>query len=57
MILNMSKYKEYTPITVTVPNDLLAWIDTKVAAGEFATRSHAFKFALIKLRENDKSSQ
>lgn len=57
MKLTMSKYKEYTPITVTVPNDLLAWIDSKVTAGEFATRSHAFKLALIKLRENDKSSQ
>lgn len=53
----MRDVKNYTPISITVPTELLEWIDAKVTAGEFANRSHAFKLALIKLRENDKSSQ
>jgi Arc/MetJ-type ribon-helix-helix transcriptional regulator len=38
-------------LQVTVRNDLVIWIDSKIDKGDFASRSHAIEKALIKLKE------
>ena len=41
-------------IAVTVSEDLLKWVDSKVKDTTFANRSHAVERALTQLRENEK---
>jgi len=40
-------------IAVTISDDLLRWIDTKVKDTTFANRSHAVERALTTLREKE----
>ena len=40
-------------IAVTVSDDLLRWIDTKVKDTTFANRSHAVEHALTALRDKE----
>jgi len=39
-------------ITLTLPADLAKWVDDRVEAREYATRSHAFEVALLELKRN-----
>jgi len=39
-------------ITLTLPVDLAKWVDERVEAREYATRSHAFEVALLELKKN-----
>jgi Arc/MetJ-type ribon-helix-helix transcriptional regulator len=38
-------------LQVTVRQDLVSWIDSKIEKGDYASRSHAIEKALIKLKE------
>ena len=40
-------------IAVTVSDELLRWVDSKVKDTTFANRSHAVERALTQLRENE----
>jgi Arc/MetJ-type ribon-helix-helix transcriptional regulator len=40
-------------IAVTVSDDLLKWVDRKVADTTFANRSHAIEHALTKLKDQE----
>jgi Arc/MetJ-type ribon-helix-helix transcriptional regulator len=40
-------------VMLRIPKELLDWIDAKVEKGIFATRSHAIRYALIKLKERE----
>jgi len=48
-MVNMVKKR----IAVTVSEDLLRWIDTKVKDTTFANRSHAVEHALTTLRDKE----
>jgi len=48
-MVNMVKKR----IAVTVSEDLLRWIDTKVKDTTFANRSHAVEHALTNLRDKE----
>jgi metal-responsive CopG/Arc/MetJ family transcriptional regulator len=39
-------------ITLTLPADLIKWVDERVEAREYATRSHGFEVALLELKKN-----
>ena len=39
-------------ITLTLPADLAKWVDERVEAREYATRSHALEVALLELKRN-----
>ncbi len=43
-------------ITLTLPADLARWVDERVEAREYATRSHAFEVALLELKKNKSKS-
>jgi Arc/MetJ-type ribon-helix-helix transcriptional regulator len=43
-------------VTLTLPVDLAKWVDERVEAREYATRSHAFEVALLELRKNKNKS-
>jgi len=43
-------------ITLTLPADLAKWVDERVEAREYATRSHAFEVALLELKKNKSKS-
>jgi len=43
-------------ITLTLPADLVEWMDERVEAREYATRSHAFEVALLELKKNKSES-
>jgi len=43
-------------ITLTLPADLARWVDERVEAREYATRSHAFEVALLELKRNKSKS-
>lgn len=40
-------------VSVSADSDLLAWIDSQVKSGRFASRSHAFRYAAEKLRQEE----
>ena len=40
-------------LQVTVREDLVAWMDSKVEKLKFASRSHAIEYALSKLKESE----
>ena len=42
-------------VSVTVDEELMAWIDEKVKRGIYASRSHAIRFALLELMKANKS--
>ena len=44
-------------IAVTVSEELLKWIDTKVKDTTFANRSHAVEHALTKLKESEEKKE
>ena len=44
-------------ITLTLPADLAKWVDERVEAREYATRSHAFEVALLELKKNKSKSR
>ena len=44
--------KPRVKITLTLPVDLAKWVDERVEAREYATRSHAFEVALLELKKN-----
>ena len=37
--------------SVTIDEDLLDWIDKEMAQKRFASRSHAFEYAIMRLKE------
>jgi len=41
-------------LQVTVRKDLVDWMDSKIAKGDYASKSHAIERALIKLKEVEK---
>jgi len=43
-------------ITLTLPADLTKWVDERVEAREYATRSHALEVALLELKRNKSKS-
>jgi Arc/MetJ-type ribon-helix-helix transcriptional regulator len=43
-------------VTLTLPADLSKWVDERVEAREYATRSHAFEVALLELKRNKNKS-
>ena len=43
-------------ITLTLPADLVKWVDERVEVREYATRSHAFEVALLELKKNKSES-
>jgi Arc/MetJ-type ribon-helix-helix transcriptional regulator len=43
-------------ITLTLPADLAKWVDERVEAREYATRSHALEVALLELKKNKHKS-
>ena len=43
-------------ITLTLPAELAKWVDERVEAREYATRSHAFEVALLELKRNRSKS-
>ena len=46
-VVEMAKVK----MTVTVLPEIKKWVDEEVKKGNFADRSHAVQYALIKVRE------
>ena len=36
---------------VTIPKDLIAWVDSQVERRKYSTRSHAVEVALLQLKE------
>jgi Arc/MetJ-type ribon-helix-helix transcriptional regulator len=38
-------------VTVTLPKELLAWLDEQVATRTYADRSHAVEVAILTLKE------
>jgi Arc/MetJ-type ribon-helix-helix transcriptional regulator len=40
-------------LQVTVREDLVKWMDSKIEKGDYASRSHAIEKALIKLKETE----
>jgi Arc/MetJ-type ribon-helix-helix transcriptional regulator len=38
-------------VTVTIPKELLAWIDEQVQKRTYSDRSHAFEIAILTLKE------
>ena len=47
--VNMTKRR----LQVTVRDELVKWMDSKVEKGDYASRSHAIEKALIKLKEKE----
>jgi hypothetical protein len=43
-------------ITLTLPADLAKWVDERVEAREYATRSHALEVALLELKKDKSKS-
>jgi metal-responsive CopG/Arc/MetJ family transcriptional regulator len=41
-------------ITITLDEELLDWVDSKIRKRIFANRSHAFEFLIARLMENNK---
>jgi Arc/MetJ-type ribon-helix-helix transcriptional regulator len=39
-------------VTLTLPAELAKWVDERVEAREYATRSHALEVALLELKRN-----
>lgn len=44
--------REREKLQVTVPKDLIAWIDQQVKARKFHHRSHAVEVALLELKKS-----
>jgi Arc/MetJ-type ribon-helix-helix transcriptional regulator len=42
-------------ISISIDEDLLKWIESQVEAKRFAHKSHAFEYAIEKLRRADKT--
>ena len=41
-------------LTITIDNELLGWLDLKVSEKNFANRSHAFEFLIMrKIKEEE----
>ena len=57
MLHNIKQYmadtEKYKTICVTIPPELLEWVDSQVKRGTYATRSHAFRMGIVKLREEN----
>lgn len=39
------------PVTVTIPQDLLEWLDAQVQKRTYSDRSHAVEVAILTLKE------
>ena len=44
-------------ISITIDQDLLQWVDQKVAAKVFANRSHALEFLALKAMQEEEGLQ
>ena len=51
-VVNLTKQR----LQVTVRNDLVTWIDSKIKKGDFASRSHGIEKALIRLKETEEKN-
>ncbi len=47
----MAREKTVVKLSVSLPTDVLTWIDEKVEDHHFATRSHGITVALVELRK------
>lgn len=48
----MAKRKPY--ITVTLPEDVIQYLESKVASREFANMSHGVELCVLRYKESDK---
>jgi len=44
-------------VSITVDREVLRWISSKVEERVFASRSHAFEYAVMQLMKNEKPSR
>jgi Arc/MetJ-type ribon-helix-helix transcriptional regulator len=42
-------------VSVTLPEELVEWLDKQVESREFADRSHAIEVAILKMKEKKSS--
>jgi Arc/MetJ-type ribon-helix-helix transcriptional regulator len=42
---------------VTIPKELIAWVDSQVKRRKYSTRSHAVEVALLQLKESTESER
>jgi len=40
-------------LSITVDSDLLKWIDAEIKKKRFSSRSHAFEYAVNRLKESE----
>jgi Arc/MetJ-type ribon-helix-helix transcriptional regulator len=44
-----------TKLSVSLPKEVLAWVDEQVDAHRFASRSHGITLALVEMRERSET--
>jgi metal-responsive CopG/Arc/MetJ family transcriptional regulator len=55
MSARSSTGKKLERVTITIPEDLLEWLDDKVKERVYASRSHAFEVFVIEAKRKDDS--